>query len=181
MHEAELKQTETGLVPQGDGWWIANLADISWYSLPDNGTWCSLDAADAPNPHFGIGIHILKPDEPSAMYHAESTQEAFIVLAGECRLIVEGQERIMRPWDAFYCAPMTAHITIGAGDGPCAILMVGARGDHQTEYLVDPLAAKYGASVEAQTGDPKVAYAARRGEITPAKAPWPPEIWPAEL
>ena len=30
------------------------------------------------------------------MYHRENNQEAFLVLAGECLLIVEGEERPLR-------------------------------------------------------------------------------------
>ena len=47
----------------------------------------------------------------------------------------------MGPWDYLHCPPGTAHITIGAGDGPCAILMVGTRApDATTRYIADPVA-----------------------------------------
>ncbi len=49
---------------------------------------------------------------------------------------------------------------MGAGDGPCVILMAGARSDdEQLLYPVSELAARYGASAEVETPDPGVAYA----------------------
>ena len=79
----------------------------------------------------------------------------------------------MRPWDYLHCPPGTAHITVGAGDGPCAILMVGVRSpDRSIEYLVEPAARRYGKSVAEATDSPKVAYA-RRPPIVPARSPWP--------
>ena len=111
--------------------------------------WCNLGAHDAPFSQFGIGPHMLMPGQPNARYHAEAAQEGFLVLSGECIAIVEGEERRMRQWDYLHCPPGTHHITVGAGDGPCVILMVGTRGPdvQETEYTVDELAARYGASV----------------------------------
>ena len=80
----------------------------------------------------------------------------------------------MRQWDYLHCPPGTAHITLGAGDGPCAILMVGTRDpDDTTHYLADPVAARHGAAVETPTDSAQEAYAGRP-PATPAPAPWPP-------
>jgi hypothetical protein len=47
----------------------------------------------------------------------------------------------------------------GAGDGPCVILMAGARSEEgQVLYPVSELAARYGASAEAETSDWRQAY-----------------------
>ena len=65
-------------------------------------------------------------------------------------------------------------ITIGAGEGPCAILMVGTRSPDRTlRYLAEPAAARYGAAVPVTTDSPAEAYAGRP-PITPARSPWPP-------
>src|SRR4051794_41810906 len=96
------------------------------FKHPTAGQYISFDSKAAPFEHYGIGIHVLWPGQPNAMYHAESNQESFMVLEGECRLIVEGEERIMRKWDFFHCAPRTRHITVGAGHGPHALLLGGA-------------------------------------------------------
>ena len=61
------------------------------------------------------------------MYHAEDAQEDFLVLSGECLLIVEGQERLLQAWDFVHCPPWTEHVFVGAGDGPCVVVGVGAR------------------------------------------------------
>jgi uncharacterized cupin superfamily protein len=116
------------------------------------------------------------PGQPNARYHAEAAQEGFLVLSGECIAIVEGEERRMRQWDYLHCPPGTHHITVGAGDGPCVILMVGARGPdvQETEYTVNELAARYGASVAQDTASPKEAYADLARIDTPERAPWPP-------
>jgi quercetin dioxygenase-like cupin family protein len=37
------------------------------------------------------------------MYHREKAQEGFLVLSGECLLVVEGEERPLRQWDFFHC------------------------------------------------------------------------------
>jgi hypothetical protein len=82
------------------------------------------------------------------------------VLHGECRLLVEGEERLLRRLDFFHCPAWTEHIFVGAGDGPCVILMAGARSGHgKGVYPVSELAARYGASVETETSDPDQAYA----------------------
>jgi uncharacterized cupin superfamily protein len=173
VREATIEETETGRVPAEDGWFILNLGDIGWETVPGGGTWCSFEAPSAPSPLLGIGVHILPPGEAPGFYHAESNQEGFLVLSGECVAIVEGQERRMGPWDYLHCPPGTAHITIGAGDQPCAILMVGTRDPNRTlRYLVEPAAARHGASVPVATDSAREAYA-ERPPITPAPSPWP--------
>jgi uncharacterized cupin superfamily protein len=173
--EAGLVERDGGLEPDGDGWFVVNVADTLSFKHPLAGQYIRFENLEKGRfPHYGIGIHVLWPGQPNAMYHAESNQESFMVLEGECLLIVEGEERIMRKWDFFHAAPMTRHITVGAGDGPCAILMVGARlPDEQLEYPHDPLAAKHKAQAPVPTSDPKVAYSELEGEWVPGPFPWP--------
>src|SRR4029079_2828051 len=95
----------------------------------------------------------------TVLYHAEENEEAFLVLAGECALLVEGEERRLRPWDVFPAPPWTEHGFVGAGDGPCAIVMVGARSAPGVRYPVSEIAAAYGASVAEATSDWRQAYA----------------------
>jgi hypothetical protein len=38
MHEAKIEETETGLQPADDGWWILNAADIGWFAVEGTGT-----------------------------------------------------------------------------------------------------------------------------------------------
>ncbi len=172
MHEAKIEETETGLQPADDGWFILNLAEIGWATVPGGGTWCIFEAPSARSQTLGIGVHVLPPGETPGFYHAESEQEGFLVLSGECVAIVEGEERRLGAWDYLHCPPGTAHITIGAGDEGCAILMVGTRSpDSTTEYIAEPAAARHGAAVAVATDSAREADAGRP-PIVPAPSPW---------
>jgi uncharacterized cupin superfamily protein len=175
MREAELRETEAGLVPEGPGWFVLNLRDARWSTFPGGGTWVSFEADGVPQ-QIGAGVHVLMPGESPGRYHSESDQEGFFVLAGECVLVVEGEERRLRPWDYFHCPPGTAHITVGASEEPCAIFMLGARTPGGlTDYIPDPVAAQHGASVKERTGSSKEAYADLDRTYTSVRAPWPPD------
>jgi uncharacterized cupin superfamily protein len=158
--EAPLEDVGSGLAPAGDGWFVVNVRDAMWLTLDTRGSLCVFESREAWSRQFGIRLRVLEPGQPNALYHSESQQEAFLVLFGECRQLVEGTERLLRPWDFFHCPAGTEHIFVGAGDGPCVILMAGARtDDEQLHYPVSALAARYGASVEEETSDPEQAYA----------------------
>jgi uncharacterized cupin superfamily protein len=160
----------------GDGWFVLNLADSAGMGNERAGTFTAFEAPGHPQPHFGIGVHTLWPGQPNGLYHEEDNQEAFLVLSGQCVLVVEEQERRLRQWDFFYSAPNTRHILVGAGDGPCAILMAGARRpDQKIFYPVSEVAARYGASAVADTDNPREAYpAADFPRPADRPFPWPP-------
>jgi uncharacterized cupin superfamily protein len=173
--EAKLSETDAGLVPRGDGWFVVNLADAAAISSENAGYAFPFEGADS-FPHFGINVHVLQPGEPNSLYHAEEGQEAFLVLEGECLLIVGDEERRLRQWDFFHAAPWTPHVLVGAGEGPCAILMVGARnaGDGIL-YPVSETAARHAASVERESRSAQEAYPSMGWQRTqPARRPWPP-------
>src|SRR4029079_18210218 len=105
-------------------------------------------------PQVGINISVVEPGESNCLYHAESQQEAFLVLTVECARLVEGEERPLGPWDFVHCPAGVEHVFVGSGDGPCTILMVGAR--TTDEHLVSPVAergARCGALAEEETPD----------------------------
>jgi hypothetical protein len=86
-------------------------------------------------------------------------------------LIVEGQERRLRAWDFVHCPPMTEHVFVGAGDGACVVLAMGARRQGRAlVYPVNETALRYGAGVEEETSQPSVAYG-RFSEDQPVPAP----------
>ena len=160
MPEARLDDSGSGLAPAGDGWFVVNVRDAEWWTSETFGSGCGFESREIQFPQLGINLSVLEPGEPNCLYHSESQQEAFLVLSGECRLLVDGVERLLRPWDFFHCLAGTEHVFVGAGDGPCVILMAGARSeDEQLLYPVSELAARYGASAEEETPDPKQAYA----------------------
>jgi uncharacterized cupin superfamily protein len=160
MPEAPLDDTGAGLAPAGEGWFVVNVRDTAWLTSETFGSGCVFESRQTPFPQVGINIAVMQPGEPNCLYHSENLQEAFLVLAGECTLLVEGEERPLRAWDFFHCPAGTEHVFVGAGDGPCAVLMVGARSeDERLLYPVSELAARYGASAEEETPDPRQAYA----------------------
>jgi uncharacterized cupin superfamily protein len=162
MPEARLDDSGAGLAPASDGWFVVNVRDSVWLTSDRTGSLCPFESRQFWFPQVGIRLRVLEPGQPNALYHSESQQEAFLVLSGECKLLVEGEERLLRAWDFFHCPAGTEHIFVGAGEGPCVILMVGARSDdEQLLYPVSELAAGYGASVEEETSDPEQAYAGR--------------------
>jgi uncharacterized cupin superfamily protein len=111
-------------------------------------------------PHLGFTLQVIKPGQPSGLYHAESNQEGFLVLLGECLVIVEGEERPLRAWDFVHCPPGTAHVFVGAGDGPCVIFMTGARTrEKDIVYPRSDLARRYRAGVERERHSASDAYA----------------------
>ena len=135
-----------------DDWFVVNVRDTEWLTseggdLKPTGSECTFESEEHPFEQLAIRIHVLPPGEPNGFYHAESAQEGFLVLRGECTLLVEGEERTLRQWDFFHCPPDTEHIFVGAGEGPCVIFMVGARTpDWSVRRPVSELAARYGAS-----------------------------------
>jgi len=160
MPEARLEDSGSGLAPAEDGWFVVNVRDAEWWTSETFGSGCGFESREYDFPAFGINLSVLEPDEPNCLYHSENQQEAFLVLSGACKLLVEGEERLLRAWDFFHCPPGTQHVFVGAGEGPCVVLMVGARSkDEELLYPVSELAAGYGASAEEETPDPKQAYA----------------------
>jgi uncharacterized cupin superfamily protein len=165
--EAELVQTNQGLVPSGDGWFVLNARDAQWWDRPGRGVLCEFEGAGLPNSldfvQVGVNLTRLDPGEPMAMYHWEDDQEDFLILDGEAVLVVEGRERPLRRWDFVHCPPGTRHVIVGAGDGPCLVLSVGARhrsqGPDWGAYTVDEAAIRHGAGVESETTEPSEAYA----------------------
>jgi uncharacterized cupin superfamily protein len=158
--EARLDDSGAGLAPAGEGWFVVNVRDAEWLTSESFGSGCVFESREFPFPQLGFNIAVLEPGEPNCLYHSESQQEAFLVLSGECRLLVDGEERPLRAWDFFHCPAGTQHVFVGAGLGPCAILMAGVRTeDERLLYPVSELAARYGASAEEETPDPKQAYA----------------------
>jgi uncharacterized cupin superfamily protein len=159
MREARLRETSSGLSPEGLGWFVVNARDAAWETSEAFGAGCLFEG-DARFPHFGINLTVIEPGQPSTMYHGESNQEDFLVLAGECLLLIEEEERLLKAWDFVHCPPGTLHGFVGVGEGPCAILMVGARRpDERIGYPVSEVALRHGAGVERETEDPREAYA----------------------
>ena len=167
MPEAPLRKSKNGLVVDGEGWFVVNAREARWKDEGALGSYCNFEGKRR-FPHFGINVSVLEPGERVGMYHREKAQEAFLVLSGECTLIVEGTERQLVAWDFFYCPPETEHIIVAAAEQSAILLAVGARGRSVAGglvYTVCKAAARYGASVVRETTDPAVAYAKVRAKL----------------
>jgi mannose-6-phosphate isomerase-like protein (cupin superfamily) len=166
--EARLEQTEHGLKPTGEGWYVVNLADLEW--LRHGTSAIASTGGEADFAQLGAGVDFLGPGRPMAAYHWETDQEDFLVLAGSGTVVLDGEEHPLRQWDVVHCPPGTAHVIVG---GPMLVFAVGARERHTMldesgrrtgrpdwgEYVADPVAAKHGAAPERTTSDGTEAYA----------------------
>ncbi len=145
--------------PATAGWFVVNARETRWLHN-ELGWYGGFEGKDdAAFKELGINLNVLPPGMPMAMYHEEPGEEAFLVLQGECLLIVEGEERPLREWDFVYCPSRTKHVIVGAGERPSVVLAVGVRRG-QASYPVDETAVKHGAGVDAEVASPKEAYAA---------------------
>jgi uncharacterized cupin superfamily protein len=175
VEEARLEKLEAGLTPVTDGWFVVSIPDAAWVTNDVLGDACIFEGDDAPFPDVGYTLAVLQPGQSGGRYHREANQEDFLVLAGECVLLIEEEERPLKAWDFVHCPANTAHAFVGAGDGPCVIFMTGARKgwpERGTVYLRSELAIRHGAGVEEETTSSAEAY----GPF-PKWKPGPPESW----
>jgi uncharacterized cupin superfamily protein len=176
--EAPFERTENGLVPGGPGWFVVNAREARWLHAEGRGARLPFEGdGEAEFAQLGVSLFVLEPGEPMGMYHWEADQEEFLVLSGEAMLVIEGEERPLRPWDFVHCPPDTSHIIVGAGEGPSAVLAIGAR-EHQDGpgwggYPIDETATSHGVGVERETSDAGQAYAGQpRRQPTAYRRGW---------
>jgi uncharacterized cupin superfamily protein len=177
VNEASSTETPYGRYITSDGWFVLNLSDaLAVRNEEKGGATFPLESREHPFRDVGVRVTVIPPGQPNALYHSEEAQEGFLVLSGECTLLVEEEERPLRQWDYFHCPAGTRHVVVGAGNEPCAILMLGARPEvEKLNYPASEVAAKYSASAAAETDSPDEAYRDWPGEFTPTRVPWPPK------
>jgi uncharacterized cupin superfamily protein len=185
IEEARLEEVGSGLAPASPGWFVVNAGEAAWVRNEAFGGRCVFEStprvlAERPGvePQFftetGFTLAVLEPGKPSGMYHAESTQEDFLVLHGTCLLLIEDQERELRAWDFVHCPPGTRHTFVGTGDGPCVIFMTGARREGDSiVYPSSDTARAHDAGVDTETPSPAEAY-----ERFPHWSVGRPDTWP---
>jgi uncharacterized cupin superfamily protein len=156
-------------------WFVLNARDAPWLD-GDLGKYCNFEPEGVKFAELGINLNLLAPGEPMTMYHREPGQEGFLVLDGECLLVVEGEERALRKWDYFHCPANVTHAIVGAGSGPSLVLAIGSRtAEPGVLYPVDPVAQKHGTGVAVETSLPKEAYAPFSWRDTAYTEGWLPE------
>jgi len=176
VEETPLEETGVGLKPAADGWFVVNVGEAMWTRGEPFGAQCPFEGSwpEASFRELGVKLYVLEPGQPNCLYHREAQQEDFLVLAGECLLLIEGEQRPLGAWDFVHCPPNAEHVFIGAGEGPCVILMVGRRLDDEGLFFpVSELAGRYGASSETATASGDEAYA----RSFPGREPGRPESW----
>jgi uncharacterized cupin superfamily protein len=170
VERAQLEEVGSGLAPASDGWFVVNAGETAWVRNDAFGSRTVFEStprvlAERPDlepqlfTDVGYALAVLEPGKPNGMYHAESRQENFLVLSGECLLVIEEEERQLRAWDFVHCPAGTRHIFVGRGDGPCVLFMIGSRGEGKTLlYPRSDVALAHGAGVETETTTPVEAY-----------------------
>jgi hypothetical protein len=74
VREANLKQTDAGLVPASAGWFVMNVRDARWFGKPGQGHSTPLTGNDEfeAETYFamlGMAVRVVGPGEPSGTYH----------------------------------------------------------------------------------------------------------------
>src|SRR5215213_7937486 len=93
--KAHLEAVESGLAPVTPGWFVVNARDAAWVSNERSHGCCIFesdefvlrgrpDLDEYVKPGAGFALRVLMPGRPAGMYHAESVQEDFLVVMGEC-------------------------------------------------------------------------------------------------
>src|SRR6476660_6321688 len=110
VRESHLEDSGSGLTPVTEGWFVVNLRDAEWWSSEKRGARCGFEGEYGDPPvefaQRGINVTVLEPGQ-TVLYHAESSQEGFLVVSGECVVRVEGEERSLGPWDFCHAPPCT--------------------------------------------------------------------------
>ncbi|MEZ5099526.1 MAG: cupin domain-containing protein [Thermoleophilia bacterium] len=161
MPEAPLVRRDGGLVPRGPGWFVVNAREARWHVSDRFGRAVKFEG-DEPFAQVGLNVRVLEPGEPACLYHGEESEEHFLVVAGECLLLIEGEERRLGPWDFVHCPPWVEHVLVGAGSGPCVLVAVGGRPSGEVRYPAGGIAEAHGAAAAAETDDPAEAYGPSR-------------------
>jgi mannose-6-phosphate isomerase-like protein (cupin superfamily) len=119
MEEAKLQEMPYGRNPETDGWFVLNLGDaLAVRNEEKGGATYPLEPEGGGFTDFGVNVHVLWPGEPNGLYHSESVREAFLVLSGECTLLVEEEERPLRSGTSSTARPGRATSSSAAATGP---------------------------------------------------------------
>jgi hypothetical protein len=66
--EAQLEETERGLVPASEGWFVLNAKEARWRHRPGLASNPSFQG-ETIFPQLGVGFDVIAPGEPMSMYH----------------------------------------------------------------------------------------------------------------
>src|SRR5580704_14259210 len=95
--EAKLEHSAGGLVPTDEGWFVVSVSEGAWVTSPAFDSECVFEGPGARFKDIGVALAVLAPGRANGLYHREvHYQEDFLVLAGECLLLNEGEERALK-------------------------------------------------------------------------------------
>jgi uncharacterized cupin superfamily protein len=158
-------------VPTTGGWFVINVREARWLHNRMRSVCRFGGEGEAHFDDLGVSIYWFAPGRPMSLYHHEAGQEDFLILAGQCALLIEGEERPLEAWDFVHCPPRTAHTIVATGEQPALVFAVGARKEKgSAEYPVDPVAIAHGAGVPDRSTTAREVYASF-GEPTLGQAP----------
>ena len=95
--EAPFQETNTGVQVAGEGWFVVNAPDLRWLE-GEMGLYTMFDSELARFDQVGVNIGDPAAGRAECDVPAEDAQEDFLVLSGECVLVVEGEERRLKTW-----------------------------------------------------------------------------------
>jgi quercetin dioxygenase-like cupin family protein len=117
VDEAASEDTPHGRYVTSEGLFVLNLDEaLAVKNEERGGATYPLESRAARFRDFGANVQVIWPGEPNCYYHSEDAQEGFLILSGECILLVEEQERQLRQWDYVHCPAGTRHVFVGADD-----------------------------------------------------------------
>lgn len=89
---------------------------------------------------FGANLVMLEPGAMSSLRHWHLNEDEFVwVVEGECTLVQDAGETVMRPGDcaAFPAGSTDGHHFINRSDRPASFLVVGSRAKHEVATYSD--------------------------------------------
>ena len=112
---------------------------------------------------FGMNLIRLQAGQRGRIHRHDKQEEVFLVLEGTLSLVVEGVERDLTEGELARVAPEVRRQLVNRGPGRCAILALGAAGEHV-----------------GRDGTAFVSWEATQG-ATPQETPLPDDLPASEL
>ena len=71
--EAQLEETEHGLVPKGEGWFVVNARDVVWYDRGPRGRVMTFEG-EPEFEQYGVNMFVLDPGNPMSCTTGKPTR-----------------------------------------------------------------------------------------------------------
>lgn len=110
---------------------IRHLKDLPWVDVTYAGTQAKFgQVKDLENTfgmrRFGIDVQRLRPGDQNSPYHTHDEEdELFLVLEGNCKLLLDGTHYDLQQGDCVYTKPGQAHCFYNDGLEDCLLLVSG--------------------------------------------------------